>query len=334
METILKVEDLHVSFRVPGGEVQAVRGVTFSLNKGETLAIVGESGSGKSVTALSIMQLIPSPPGWIKQGKIFFGPKELTQLLEEEWYQIRGSKIAMIFQDPMTSLNPTMTIGYQIMEGIRWHEQIGYREAYQKAVKMLDWVGISHPERRMKQYPHEFSGGMRQRVVIAMALACSPKVLIADEPTTALDVTIQAQILDLMKNIQHQTGTSILLITHDLGIVAETADRVAVMYGGQIVEIGNVQEIFHHSHHPYTWGLIQSMPRLDRPKEQALHPVPGSPPDLYLPPRGCPFADRCSYALNICFEEMPEVTPVTHTHQVRCWLEDPEAPPVDFVKKA
>lgn len=332
METILKVEDLHVSFRIPGGEVQAVRGVSFSLNQKETLAIVGESGSGKSVTALSIMRLIPSPPGRIKQGKIFLGPKELTNLPEEEWYQIRGSRIAMIFQDPMTSLNPTMTIGYQLMEGIRWHEQCGYREACQKALEILEWVGISHPERRMKQYPHEFSGGMRQRVMIAIALSCSPEILIADEPTTALDVTIQAQILDLMKNIQQQTGTSILLITHDLGIVAETADRVAVMYGGQIVETGTVREIFHQPHHPYTWGLIQSMPRLDRSKEQALRPVPGSPPDLFLPPQGCPFADRCLYAMNICFEEMPEVTPVTHTHQVRCWLEDPQAPAADFSK--
>jgi oligopeptide transport system ATP-binding protein len=332
LETILKVEDLHVSFRIPGGEVQAVRGVSFSLNQKETLAIVGESGSGKSVTALSIMRLIPSPPGRIKQGKIFLGPKELTNLPEEEWYQIRGSRIAMIFQDPMTSLNPTMTIGYQIMEGIRWHEQCGYHEARQKALEILEWVGISHPERRMKQYPHEFSGGMRQRVMIAIALSCSPEILIADEPTTALDVTIQAQILDLMKSIQQQTGTSILLITHDLGIVAETADRVAVMYGGQIVETGTVREIFHQPHHPYTWGLIQSMPRLDRSKEQALRPVPGSPPDLFLPPQGCPFADRCLYAMNICFEEMPEVTPVTHTHQVRCWLEDPQAPPADFSK--
>ncbi|MBA4601699.1 ABC transporter ATP-binding protein [Thermoactinomyces mirandus] len=328
MAKVLHVEDLHVSFQVAGGEVQAVRGVTFTLNKRETLAIVGESGSGKSVTALSILGLIPSPPGRIKQGKIRFGERDLTRLPEKEWYRIRGSEIGMIFQDPMTSLNPTMTIGKQIMEGIRWHRRAGWCEAFQKAVEILKLVGIPHPEKRMKQYPHEFSGGMRQRVVIAIALACFPKILIADEPTTALDVTIQAQILDLMKEIQRQTGTSILMITHDLGVVAETADRVAVMYGGQIVEIGWVHEIFASPRHPYTRGLMGSIPCLDKAKDQALEPIPGSPPDLFLPPPGCLFADRCPYAMNVCYEEMPETTHVSGFHQVRCWLEDPEAPPV------
>ncbi|MGA8943353.1 MAG: ABC transporter ATP-binding protein [Thermoactinomyces sp.] len=328
MEEVLNVEDLHVSFQVAGGEVEAVRGVSFTLNKGETLAIVGESGSGKSVTALSLLGLIPSPPGRIKQGKIRFGQRDLTQLPEREWYQIRGSEIGMIFQDPMTSLNPTMTIGRQIMEGIRWHRRTGYREAWQKAAELLNLVGIPHPEKRMRQYPHEFSGGMRQRAVIAMALACSPRILIADEPTTALDVTIQAQILDLMMEIQQRTGTSILLITHDLGVVAETADRVAVMYGGQILEIGWVREIFARPHHPYTWGLLESIPRLDKAKDQELVPIPGSPPDLFLPPPGCLFADRCPYAMNVCYEEMPEFTQVSGSHQVRCWLEDPAAPPI------
>lgn len=337
MEEVLYVEDLHVSFQVAGGEVQAVRGVTFTLSKGETLAIVGESGSGKSVTALSVLNLIPSPPGRIKQGYIRFGQRDLTRLPEKEWYRIRGSEIGMIFQDPMTSLNPTMTIGRQIMEGIRWHKRAGYREAWQKAVEILKLVGIPHPEKRMNQYPHEFSGGMRQRVVIAMALACSPKILIADEPTTALDVTIQAQILDLMKEIQQQTGTSVLLITHDLGVVVETADRVAVMYGGQIVEIGWVREIFAHPHHPYTWGLMGSIPRLDKARNQELEPIPGSPPDLFLPPPGCLFADRCPYAMNVCYEEMPAITQISDSHQVRCWLEDPEAPPISpkiFPKKS
>ncbi len=328
MEEVLHVENLHVSFQIAGGEVQAVRGVTFTLNKGETLAIVGESGSGKSVTALSVLNLIPSPPGRIKQGEIRFGQRDLIRLPEKEWYRIRGSEIGMIFQDPMTSLNPTMTIGRQIMEGIRWHMRAEDREAWQKAVDILKLVGIPHPEKRTKQYPHEFSGGMRQRVVIAMALACSPKILIADEPTTALDVTIQAQILDLMKEIQQQTGTSILLITHDLGVVAETADRVAVMYGGQIVETGWVREIFAHPHHPYTWGLMGSIPRLDKARDQELEPIPGSPPDLFLPPPGCLFADRCPYAMNVCYDEMPDITQVSTSHQVRCWLEDPEAPPI------
>lgn len=337
MEEVLHVEDLHVSFQVAGGEVQAVRGVTFTLNKGETLAIVGESGSGKSVTALSVLNLIPSPPGRIKQGHIRFGQRDLTRLPEKEWYRIRGSEIGMIFQDPMTSLNPTMTIGRQIMEGIRWHRRADYRQAWQNAVEILNLVGIPHAEKRMTQYPHEFSGGMRQRVVIAMALACSPRILIADEPTTALDVTIQAQILDLMKEIQQQTGTSILLITHDLGVVVETADRVAVMYGGQIVEIGWVREIFAHPRHPYTWGLIGSIPRLDKARDQELEPISGSPPDLFLPPPGCLFADRCPYAMNVCYEEMPAITQVLDSHQVRCWLEDPEAPPVSpkiFPKKS
>ncbi|MBA4543713.1 MULTISPECIES: ABC transporter ATP-binding protein [Thermoactinomyces] len=330
---LLEVSDLHISFQVDGGEVQAVRGVTFALHKGEMLAVVGESGSGKSVTALSLMRLIPDPPGRIKQGKIMFDGKDLTKLSEREMFQIRGSKIAMIFQDPMTSLNPTMTVGRQIIEGIRWHQQTGVTEAKEKAVEMLKLVGIPNPEKRLTQYPHEFSGGMRQRVMIAMALACNPQVLIADEPTTALDVTIQAQILELMKKLQRETDTAIILITHDLGVVAETADRVAVMYGGRLVETGGVEEIFADARHPYTWGLLDSMPRLDLPRDRHLEPIPGSPPDLFSPPAGCPFADRCPHAMNICHEEMPPVTQITSTHQVFCWLEDPAAPSVERKKR-
>ncbi|MFC7441484.1 ABC transporter ATP-binding protein [Laceyella putida] len=327
MEKLLDVKALHVSFQVGKGEVKAVRGVTFSLERGETLAIVGESGSGKSVTALALMRLLPFP-GKIKSGEIRYNGKDLTPVSEKEMFHIRGSEIGMIFQDPMTSLNPTMAIGKQITEGLRWHQKIGETEAKARAIEMLNRVGIPHPEKRLDQYPHEFSGGMRQRVMIAMALAMSPKVLIADEPTTALDVTIQAQILELMKELQQEMGTSIILITHDLGVVAETADRVSVMYGGQVVETGTVTELFHDAHHPYTWGLLQSMPRLDQSRDQELRPIPGSPPDLYEPPQGCPFADRCPYAMNACYEEMPPLTRLSDTHLVACWLEDPEAPPV------
>jgi oligopeptide transport system ATP-binding protein len=330
---LLEVKDLHISFQVVGGEVQAVRGVTFELNKGEMLAVVGESGSGKSVTALSLMRLIPAPPGRIKRGQILFDGNDLTKVSEREMFKIRGSKIAMIFQDPMTSLNPTMTVGKQIIEGICWHQKVGVTEAKEKAVEMLKLVGIPNPEKRLAQYPHEFSGGMRQRAMIAMALACNPQILIADEPTTALDVTIQAQILELMKKLQRETDTAILLITHDLGVVAETADRVAVMYGGRLVETGGVEEIFEDARHPYTWGLLDSMPRLDLPRDQHLEPIPGSPPDLFSPPTGCPFADRCPYAMNICHEEMPPQTQVSDTHRVFCWLEDPEAPPVERKKR-
>lgn len=329
MESLLKVNELHVSFEMAGGEVQAVRGVSFHLNKGETLAIVGESGSGKSVTALSLVRLIPSPPGKVKSGEIIYQGKDLLKLPERELFKVRGSEIAMIFQDPISSLNPTMTVGKQIIEGIRWHQKIGVTEAKEKAVQMLKLVGIPNPEKTIAQYPHEFSGGMRQRVMIAMALACNPKILIADEPTTALDVTIQAQIMRLMKDLQKKTGTAILLITHDLGVVAETAERVTVMYGGCMVETGLVHEIFYQARHPYTWGLLASMPRMDWSKARELQPIPGSPPDLFDPPPGCPFADRCPYAMNACHEEVPPETEVSSTHRVACWLEHPEAPPVD-----
>ncbi|SDW22767.1 oligopeptide transport system ATP-binding protein [Marininema mesophilum] len=327
---ILEIKDLHVAFKTYAGEVQAVRGVDLQLEKGETLAIVGESGSGKSVTAQSVMRLIPSPPGKIKKGEILFEGKDLIQISDKEMFRIRGSEIGMIFQDPMTSLNPTMTVGKQIMEGLMWHQKLSKDEAYQRAVEMLRLVGIPTPEKRVNQFPHQFSGGMRQRGMIAIALACNPKILIADEPTTALDVTIQAQILELMKELQVKTETAIILITHDLGVVAETAHRVAVMYGGKVVETGKVEDIFYRSRHPYTWGLLGSMPRLDIKREDDLSPIPGSPPDLFDPPKGCPFADRCPYAMHICHDEMPKVTEVTSgTHQVACWLEDSQAPSIE-----
>ncbi|MGX9706842.1 ABC transporter ATP-binding protein [Laceyella tengchongensis] len=329
MEKLLEVNGLEVSFQLDKGEVQAVRGVSFSLARGETLAIVGESGSGKSVTALAVMRLLQHP-GRIKGGEICYDGIELTRMEEKGMFRIRGAEIAMIFQDPMTSLNPTMKVGEQIIEGLRWHRKMGTAEAKARAAEMLKRVGIAQAERRLEQYPHEFSGGMRQRVMIAMALALNPKVLIADEPTTALDVTVQAQILELMKTLQEETGTSIILITHDLGVVAETADRVCVMYGGQVVETGTVNECFRQARHPYTWGLLQSMPRLDQPRDRELQPIPGSPPDLYEPPQGCPFADRCPYAMHVCYEEAPPLTRLSDTHQVKCWLEDPEAPPAEM----
>jgi len=324
MEKILEVKDLHVSFSTHGGRVQAVRGVGFELYKGETLAIVGESGCGKSVTSQSIMRLIPTPPGKITGGEILFEGKDLTKLKESEMRKIRGAKISMIFQDPMTALNPTITIGEQIMEGIRQHENVSKEQAKQAAIEMLTLVGIPNPELRLKQYPHQFSGGMRQRIVIAMALVCQPDVLIADEPTTALDVTIQAQILELFRDVQKKTGVSIILITHDLGVVAQVADRIAVMYAGRIVEMGNRKEIFYYQQHPYTKGLLQSVPRLDSANAE-LVPIPGTPPDLFSPPVGCAFAARCPFAMEVCDRIYPFQTQLSVQHHVDCWLQDERA---------
>lgn len=328
---LLEVKDLHVSFSTYNGEVKAVRGVSFDVRKGETVAVVGESGCGKSVTSQSIMRLIPQPPGVFKKGEIRFNGRDLTKLSEGEMERIRGKEIAMIFQDPMTSLNPTMTVGSQIMEGLVKHQHLSKAKAKARALEMLRLVGIPSPESRINQYPHQFSGGMRQRAMIAIALACAPKLLIADEPTTALDVTIQAQILDLMNGLKEKLGTSIILITHDLGVVAETADRVVVMYAGKVVESGRVEEIFYRPRHPYTWGLMGSMPRLDQARGQDLIPITGTPPDLLSPPKGCPFAARCKHAMKICTQEMPETTPVGQgtSHQVACWLEHPMAPTVE-----
>ncbi|WP_282142246.1 ABC transporter ATP-binding protein [Cytobacillus oceanisediminis] len=324
MEKVLEVKDLHVTFTTYGGEVQAVRGVTFDLYKGETLAIVGESGCGKSVTSQSIMRLIPSPPGRIADGAVLFKGKDLTKLKESEMRNIRGADISMIFQDPMSALNPTITIGEQIIEGIMQHEPISRQDARKKALEMLNLVGIPNPSERLKHYPHQFSGGMRQRIVIAMALVCAPEVLIADEPTTALDVTIQAQILDLFKDIQKKTGVSIIIITHDLGVVAQVADRIAVMYAGKIVEAGERREIFYNPQHPYTKGLLNSVPRLDLDGAD-LVPIGGSPPDLFAPPAGCPFAARCGFAMEVCDRVYPYKTHLSRDHHVDCWLQDERA---------
>ncbi|MEQ2525893.1 ABC transporter ATP-binding protein [Robertmurraya yapensis] len=324
MEKILQVKNLHVSFRTYGGEVKAVRGVTFDLHKGETIAIVGESGCGKSVTAKSIMGLIPNPPGKITDGKILFKGKDLAKLPDRELRKIRGADISMIFQDPMTALNPTLTIGEQIMEGIIQHHKIARSNARKKALEILELVGIPSPKSRLKQYPHQFSGGMRQRIVIALALICEPEVMIADEPTTALDVTIQAQILDLFRDIQKKTGVSIILITHDLGVVAQVADRVAVMYGGKIIETGTKREIFYEPQHPYTKGLLNSVPRIDI-EDAELVPIAGTPPDLFAPPAGCPFVARCGYAMEVCDRIYPTQTLKGNEHQVYCWLQDARA---------
>jgi oligopeptide transport system ATP-binding protein len=330
MKTILDVKNLSVSFRVYGGEVQAVRDVSFQVKEGEAVAIVGESGSGKSVTAQTIMRLIPNPPGKIKSGSIMFDGQELLSLSEKEMQKVRGNKIGMIFQDPMTSLNPTLTVGKQIMEGLTKHQQMSAAQAKARAIELLTLVGIPNPESRIKQYPHQFSGGMRQRVMIAIALACNPALLIADEPTTALDVTIQAQILRLMKELQQKTKTSIILITHDLGIVADVCDRVIVMYAGQIVETGTKREIFQNPQHPYTKGLIRSLPRLDQDKNEPLIPIIGTPPDLIKPPQGCGFCSRCDEAMRICQTEIPDRTTLSDTHTVRCWQQHPYAKQAGF----
>jgi oligopeptide transport system ATP-binding protein len=328
MEKILEVKDLHISFHTFSGEVQAIRGVNFDLLKGETLAIVGESGSGKSVTTKTIMRLLPESNSDIKHGEILFEGKDLTKLSDKAMQKIRGKDISMIFQDPMTSLNPTMKIGKQIIEPIVKHQKLSKAAARERAIDILKLVGIPQPEVRFNQYPHQFSGGMRQRVVIAIALACNPKVLIADEPTTALDVTIQAQILELMKELQKKIETSIIFITHDLGVVANVADRVAVMYGGKIVEIGTVDEVFYNPQHPYTWGLISSMPSLDTVEEE-LYAIPGTPPNLLNPPKGDAFAPRNEYAMKIDLEEQPPMFKVSDTHYAATWLLHPDAPKVE-----
>ncbi|MBS4190777.1 ABC transporter ATP-binding protein [Bacillus sp. FJAT-49705] len=335
MDKILDVKNLQVSFDTYAGEVKAVRGVSFHLNKGETLAIVGESGSGKSVTSKSLMKLIPNPPGRITGGEIIFEGKNLVNYTEKQMQKIRGSDISMIFQDPMTSLNPTMTVGKQIMESIIKHQKLPKKQAKEKAIELLEMVGIINAHKRLTAYPHQFSGGMRQRVVIAMAISCNPKVLIADEPTTALDVTIQAQILELLKNLQKKMGTSIIFITHDLGVVANIADRVAVMYAGKIVEIGKVDEIFYNPQHPYTWGLLGAMPNLNEDAEELIT-IPGSPPNLLNPPIGDAFANRNKYAMKIDYQIEPPMFKVSDTHYAATWLlheKSPKVLPPDALKK-
>jgi len=321
VEKILEVKDLHVSFNTYAGEVKAVRGINFTVNKGEFVAVVGESGCGKTVTSETIMGLLP-PSGFVKQGEIIFQGEDLVKKTDQEMEKIRGKEIGMIFQDPMTSLNPTMTIGYQISEGLRKHRKMSKKEARQETLEVLKLVGIPIPEKRIDQYPHEFSGGMRQRVMIAIALASEPSLLIADEPTTALDVTIQAQILNLMKELQEKLNTSTILITHDLGVVAEVCDKVIVMYAGKVVETGTVDEIFYRPQHPYTQGLLASVPRLDM--KTRLVPIGGTPPELLSPPKGCAFAPRCQHAMKICLEIDPALERVRKGQQAACWLHHPQ----------
>jgi oligopeptide transport system ATP-binding protein len=328
-DNLLQVRDLRISFSTHAGEVQAVRGTTFNLRTGETLAIVGESGSGKSVMARSIMRLNPEANTIVRGGEILFEGEDLLKLSGRRMLDVRGPKIAMVFQDPMTSLDPTMRIGRQISESLKKHLGMSRRQAAERAVELLKLVGIPNPEDRLKQYPHQFSGGMRQRVVIAIALSCDPQILIADEPTTALDVTIQAQILELMRELQDRLGMSIILITHDLGVVASTAHRVGVMYGGKIVETGTVREIFYNPQMPYTWGLLASIPLTTADRSQELIPIPGSPPSALDPPKGCPFTARCPYAMQICAEEMPGYTTFSEEHRAACWLHHQMAPKVE-----
>ena len=327
MEKLLEVKNLCVNFGTYGGEVKAVRGVTFDLHKGETLAIVGESGSGKSVACKTIMRILSSN-GYIKDGQILFDGKDLTKISEKDMEKVRGKDIAMIFQDPMTSLNPTMTIGKQIMEPIIKHQGFSKEDARKKAIEIIELVGISDAEKRFKQYPHQFSGGMRQRIVIAISLACNPKVLIADEPTTALDVTIQAQILELIKDLQEKTGVAVIFITHDLGVVANMADRVSVMYAGKIIEYGTSDDIFYDPKHPYTWGLLGSMPTLDI-GDNDLYNIPGTPPDLMDPPKGDAFALRSAYAMKIDHLAEPPMFKVSDTHYAATWLLHPLAPKIE-----
>ena len=324
-EPILRVEDLQTSFMTSAGEVQAVRGVSFTVHKGEILGIVGESGSGKSVTSMSVLRLL-ADTARIKSGKVEFEGTDLTKVSDRQMREIRGQKIAMVFQDPMSSLNPLIPVGKQVAEMIRVHHpDIKSDELKEKTLQLFKDVRIPEAEKRLKAYPHEFSGGMRQRVMIAMALANHPDLLIADEPTTALDVTIQHQILKQMRALQQEYGTSIIFITHDLGVVAELCDRVVVMYGGLVMEQANIQDLFENPLHPYTMGLLASVPGLNKDKNERLQSIPGSPPDMTRPPKGCPFASRCAYARNICAQECPPFVEVG-SRSARCWLLQPDAP--------
>ena len=320
---LLEVKDLHTSFYTPAGEVKAVNGVSFNLERGKVLGIVGESGSGKSVTAYSIMQILEKT-GKIVSGSVKFDGQELVGIGEEGMKKIRGNKISIIFQDPMTSLNPTYTIGHQLMEAIMLHTPRNKQQAWDRAVEMLRLVNVNEPEKRMKQYPYEFSGGMRQRVMIAMALACEPDILIADEPTTALDVTIQAQILELMQSLQKELGMAIIMITHDLGVVAQLCDEVIVMYAGSICEQGTADEIFYNPKHEYTKGLLRSIPTLES-DGQKLQPITGTPIDLLNMPAGCPFAPRCDAAMKICLRQRCERMQINDDHQAACWVNVREA---------
>ena len=318
-EKILDIKEERLSFFTPAGEVKALNGVSFAMNQGDVLGIVGESGSGKSVTAYSVMGLT-AYPGKLVGGTVWFNGHEIEKMKEKDFRKIRGNEVSIIFQDPMTSLNPVYTIGNQIVEVIRLHTKKNKQEAWARAEELLELVGINEPEKRLKQYPHELSGGMRQRVMIAIALACEPKLLIADEPTTALDVTIQAQILELMKDLQKKTHMGIIFITHNLGVVAEICDKVSVMYAGKMVEQGPVDDIFYKPGHPYTMGLLRSMPRVDAESYERLIPIEGTPVDMLNPPEGCPFAPRCEYAMKICLQKMPPDVELGEGHRSACWL--------------
>ena len=334
MKNILEIKDLNISFHTYAGEVKAVRGISFDLAEGETLAIVGESGCGKTVTVKSILRLLKEPPAEIKKGsQIIYDGENVVEMSRKRLESYRGEEVSMIFQDPMTSLNPTMTVGNQIMESLKIHKKMGKAEARVEAVRLLKLVNMPNAEERIKSYPHELSGGMRQRVMIAIALSCNPKVLIADEPTTALDVTIQAQIIDLLNELKEKFNTSIILVTHDLGVVANFADRIQVMYAGNIVETGTKDEIFYNPQHPYTWALLDSVPRLDIRSKEKLYSLGGTPPDLLLPLVGCPFASRCEHAMEICVEQKPEETDISNTHKTYCWLQHENSPKVERPKR-
>lgn len=330
MEKLLSVKNLRVSFNTYVGEVQAVRGIDFELECGETLAFVGESGCGKTVTAKALMRLLQEPFGTIKEGSaIIYKGEDVLTMDKKRLRKYRGNDIAMIFQDPMTSLNPTMTCGKQIMESLILHKGLSKEEARVEAIEMLRTVDIPDPEKRVDAYPHQLSGGMRQRVMVAIALSCQPSILIADEPTTALDVTIQAQILDLLSDLKEKLNTAIILVTHDLGVVAHLADRIQIMYAGHIVERGEASEVFYNPQHPYTWALLSSVPKLAEHAKQELYSLKGTPPDLILPLNHCPFAARCEYAMSICRQGMPEETEMSSSHRVSCWLQHPFAPQVE-----
>jgi len=321
MGSLLQVRNLKTYFYTEVGVIKAVDGISYDLKEGETLGLVGESGCGKSVSGLSILRLIPKPPGKIVTGEVIFEDRDLLKMTEDEIRGIRGNRIAMIFQEPMTSLNPVLTIGLQIGEALELHRHLNKKKAKEEVLRLLRMVGIPDPERRIDDYPHQFSGGMRQRVMIAMALSCNPKLLIADEPTTAVDVTIQAQLLEIIKELTSRLGTAVILITHNLGVVARHVNRMAVMYAGRIVELGPAIEVYGHPRHPYTIGLLASVPRLDQPRKERLVPIEGQPPDLIHLSSGCAFFSRCSHRLDQCSFEWPELRPVGRDHWASCWAD-------------
>jgi len=332
LATLLEVKDLKTHFFTLDGVVKAVDGVSYELNEGETLGLVGESGCGKSVSALSVMRLIPDPPGKIVNGEILLDGEDILKIGMEEMRRVRGAKIAMVFQEPMTSLNPVLTVERQLTETLQLHMGMGKQESQRESVNLLTRVGIPDPEIRIKQYPHQFSGGMRQRVMIAMALSCNPRLIIADEPTTALDVTIQAQILDLMKSLTTEFGVALIVITHNLGVVARYADRVNIMYAGKVIERGEAREIYANPRHPYTVGLLRSVPRLDLPRRAKLDPIEGQPPDLINLPQGCAFRERCRWAIDKCATDMPELVEVGDNHLSACFRPEELGPGViDFL---